>query len=317
MDIPKFVLKVFIFFTLFLALQFGYAYFAITYKLPMLPEGVFGGLALLTVFSSTFVKKVWKTLFRPLVTFLVLTPAINKGLTGGAELLGIELPEVIKSNLYFITYSVAGFLSTFGFFIIKQILWGVAQIFIKPIRFFYKGLDGFFDSIEKGLFKKTKKKDKELELTLRQIDNIQGESHYERGVIFEKIIANAYNRLGYYAETTSEMRQKGTLPRCIQERGGSGEQGVDVVVKIPAHQAGNARGAIMAVQCKLYSKKVSNKAVQEIVAALPLYEADYGVVVTNSYFTKPAEELAQANGIVLVDREKLAELIENSKTMAA
>lgn len=39
----------------------------------------------------------------------------------------------------------------------------------------------------------------------------------------------------------------------------------------------------------------------------------YGIVVTNSYFTQPAEELAEKLGIILWDRDKLEELLEESK----
>ena len=81
--------------------------------------------------------------------------------------------------------------------------------------------------------------------------------------------------------------------------------------------AGNSTGAIMAVQCKLYKNKVDNKAVQEIVAALPLYGADFGIVVTNNFFTQPARELAKANDVKLVNRKGLQDLLANSYKKAS
>jgi len=51
------------------------------------------------------------------------------------------------------------------------------------------------------------------------------------------------------------------------------------------------------------------KAVQEVVGALAMYKASEGIVVTNRFFTKPAENLAKANRIKLVDRHELAELM--------
>lgn len=77
----------------------------------------------------------------------------------------------------------------------------------------------------------------------------------------------------------------------------SGDQGADLIL------SGN-KGRI-AVQAKRYSSKVSNKAVQEVVASKALYKCTEGLVVTNNYFTNSAIELAEANGIGLIDREKL------------
>lgn len=59
------------------------------------------------------------------------------------------------------------------------------------------------------------------------------------------------------------------------------------------------------IQVKFYNNPVGNKAVQEVVGAIGMYKADKGVVVTNSTFTKSAIELANANEVELVDREKL------------
>jgi len=55
--------------------------------------------------------------------------------------------------------------------------------------------------------------------------------------------------------------------------------------------------------------KVSNGAVQEVVAAKGLYRCTQGMVVTNNYFTDSAKQLAKANGIDLIDRDELKKLI--------
>ena len=61
------------------------------------------------------------------------------------------------------------------------------------------------------------------------------------------------------------------------------------------------------IQAKFYNSPVGNKAVQEVVASIGMYNANRGVVVTNNTFTASAIELAQANNVELVDREKIEE----------
>ncbi len=72
---------------------------------------------------------------------------------------------------------------------------------------------------------------------------------------------------------------------------------------------GAAVGEKTVIQAKCYSGKVGNYAVQEIFAAMNLYKAQKGMVVTNNYFTPAAFELADANNVELVDRNGLEELI--------
>lgn len=61
------------------------------------------------------------------------------------------------------------------------------------------------------------------------------------------------------------------------------------------------------LQVKFYNNPVGNKAVQEVFASIGMYNANKGIVVTNSTFTSSAIELANANNIELVDGEKIEE----------
>ncbi|WP_088268540.1 restriction endonuclease [Enterococcus wangshanyuanii] len=63
-------------------------------------------------------------------------------------------------------------------------------------------------------------------------------------------------------------------------------------------------------QCKRYKKKVGNKAVQEAHAGKSYYGLDDVYVVTNSYFTKPAKELAIKTGVHLIDRDGLYNMLK-------
>lgn len=81
----------------------------------------------------------------------------------------------------------------------------------------------------------------------------------------------------------------------------SGDQGVDIIAYRDYVKYG--------FQCKCYSSTIGNKAVQEVFAGKSFYNCHVGVVITNNYFTKSAIELAQQNGIVLWDRDKLLKMI--------
>ena len=140
--------------------------------------------------------------------------------------------------------------------------------------------------------------------TLKEIDSLGNGDTYKKGKQFEEFVCALYRELGYQAFTTGELRAMGKLPAGIMKRGGSGEQGVDVLIKDHINKQ------VVIVQCKHYSGKVSNSAIQEIHGALALYEAHRAIVVTNQYFTEPAKELAFANKVTLVDRDGLLKMVE-------
>lgn len=66
-----------------------------------------------------------------------------------------------------------------------------------------------------------------------------------------------------------------------------------------------------AIQCKKYSSPVGIKAIQEVIGSKAMNDCHVGVVLTNNTFTKSAVELANKNNILLWDRKKLLELMEN------
>lgn len=101
---------------------------------------------------------------------------------------------------------------------------------------------------------------------------------------FEAFCAEQLQKAGWDARVTQASR----------------DQGVDVIA---------GKGDLRVVlQCKLYSNPVGNKAVQEIVAGRAHERANYGVVVTNSTYTTPAEELAATNGVLLLHYSDLPQL---------
>ncbi len=77
----------------------------------------------------------------------------------------------------------------------------------------------------------------------------------------------------------------------------SGDQGGDILA--------NKFGKKLVVQAKRYTGKVGNYAVQEVTAARDHYSCDDAWVITNSYFTKSAKELAKSTQVRLIDRDEL------------
>jgi restriction system protein len=73
--------------------------------------------------------------------------------------------------------------------------------------------------------------------------------------------------------------------------------GVDIIAK--------KDGITWGVQVKHYRNFVGINAVRQVVPALNLYKCEKAMVVTNSYFSRPAKELAASLNCVLVEREQL------------
>lgn len=84
----------------------------------------------------------------------------------------------------------------------------------------------------------------------------------------------------------------------------SGDSGADVIA-----QKGPVR---LAIQCKRYSGKVGNKALQEVHAAKTLYRCTHACVVAPSGFTKPA--MFEANGLN-IDLLHHAELVARAEEL--
>ena len=123
--------------------------------------------------------------------------------------------------------------------------------------------------------------DKEKEMNNELLDY----SHIANGYDFEAYVANLYSLLGY---------------KVLNLTSKSGDQGADIIIEKDSIK--------YAVQVKFYSSPVGNKAIQEGVAAKSYYKTHKAMVVTNSTYTKQAEELAKANDVILINGDKLEEL---------
>ena len=88
----------------------------------------------------------------------------------------------------------------------------------------------------------------------------------------------------------------------LQTTKASGDFGVDIL--------GEFDGERYAIQCKRYSKNVGVKALQQVESGCHYYKCDKAAVMTNTYFTEAALELARSNNIILWDRSALVQMLK-------
>lgn len=123
---------------------------------------------------------------------------------------------------------------------------------------------------------KTVKKKRYLNSPLSKIDKLSGEE-------FEKYLQAHFENMGYKTALTAA----------------SHDYGADLICK-------NKEETIV-IQAKRYNGKIGNAAIQQVVAAKAFYKATKCMVITNSFFTSSAVELAKSNEVELWDRNNINE----------
>ena len=118
-------------------------------------------------------------------------------------------------------------------------------------------------------------------ITIDDIDLMSGDE-------FEEFVAELFRKIGYVSNITKH----------------SGDQGVDVIIE--------KNGVKIGIQAKCYAGSVGNSAIQEVVAGKSYYGLNKAIVITNSFFTKQAIELADSNNVILWDRNMLKEKISSA-----
>ena len=160
---------------------------------------------------------------------------------------------------------------------------GIAKHFNTPINKLNIQITSIFNDYIKDIKEKEfldkLRSDKTISIpkyNLTQIDLMDS-------VQFENYVADIFNMLGYKTKNTKL----------------SGDQGVDVIAE--------KDNKIIAIQVKHYSQPVGNHAIMEVVGGARFYNATLCYVITNNYFTKSARQLADANNVILWDRDTLKE----------
>lgn len=110
------------------------------------------------------------------------------------------------------------------------------------------------------------------------------------GLSFEYFVANLLQKNGFTQVYVTRS---------------SGDFGVDIIA-----YKDNKKYAF---QCKNYQSKLGVAPIQEVYSGATKYGASVCVVVTNSYFTSHAQELAQSLNVKLWDRTELARLMKIGK----
>lgn len=163
-----------------------------------------------------------------------------------------------------------------------------------------KERDRSFQLVDSELFDKTQNQCEEiykdilvnrLDYKLSNFDPDKFVSIYSidsmNGFEFEEFLSLLFRVLGYDVKETKK----------------TGDQGADLFVE--------KFGKKIVIQAKNYSGNVGNSAVQQALSAKTFYSCDDAMVVTNSYFTKSAKELASASSVKLVDRNNLISYLDD------
>lgn len=149
--------------------------------------------------------------------------------------------------------------------------------FIVGLVFFVS----FLLIVVKSFFKRLKRKFKINKYKNYDFSKID----YMDGVEFENLIDAKFQKMGYTTKLTKATK----------------DYGVDLIA------IKNKKS--IAIQIKRYNRNVGVKAIQEVIAAKAFYKTDTAMVLTNSYFTKPAKNLAKETNVILIDRSKLAKIL--------
>jgi len=115
-------------------------------------------------------------------------------------------------------------------------------------------------------------------LRLADVDNMSG-------IDFEHYVGRLLDHRGFRVKKTK----------------GSGDLGVDLIAY--------KNGIKYSIQVKRSIGNVSRRAVSDAVAGKDHYGCNAAMVITNSYFSKGAIEMARSTGCELIDRDTLSEWI--------
>lgn len=133
--------------------------------------------------------------------------------------------------------------------------------------------------------RKVQHQDQIAEVSLSEVDRLDGWA-------FEKFVAELLRQQNYSNVVVTK---------------GSGDFGVDITA-----EKDNRKWVF---QCKHYNSNLGIKPIQEAYTGAAKYDADIAVVVTNSYFTDHAKNMARSLNVKLWDREYLKTLMPLQPTI--
>ena len=152
------------------------------------------------------------------------------------------------------------------------------NLFLSILGFSFIGIIIFTISyIRKNITRK-----KLLNSGMNIVDQMSGEE-------FEAFLLAHFENLGYKGKLTPIKNN----------------YGADLIV--------NKDNFKIVVQAKRWKEKIGVSAIQEVIGAINYYKASKGMVITNSFFTSNAVNLAATSNIELWDRNKLIDVINQAQ----
>lgn len=115
----------------------------------------------------------------------------------------------------------------------------------------------------------------------------------------------------YFSKKMSPLDYEKFCAQLLEQAGwetyltpASSDQGADIIAI--------RNGVRLVVQCKLYSRPVGNRAVQEIFTAKEHQKAQIAAVASNAHYTRQAHQLAASTGVYLLHHKQLARFTEKT-----
>lgn len=163
-------------------------------------------------------------------------------------------------------------------FIGSTILMFISFMFIPNIYLSILAAILFFLAINAWSYWINERKEQKLrKANMNEIAQMTGET-------FEEYLKALLKKLGYSVQLTNS----------------TGDFGADLIL--------TKQGNKTVVQAKRYKDSVGIKAVQEVIGAKSYYSASDAWVITNSYYTKAAKELAEKANVRLLNRNDLVSM---------
>ena len=224
-------------------------------------------------------------------------------------------PFLIGRNFAIVNLKIAGFITP--------------HLRTEPIMLTQEGLSVDIDNLdlERDVFAKTesywqKKKEERRQKHLQGLSSQEGISDEDylaedteaeagdqdyKSMILDKV--KTLNPIKFEKFARGLLQKMGFEVDPVKGIVASGDGGIDGFAYCTDEQ--NLRSTRVAIQCKRYTNgSVGSPAVRDLKGAIDSYRADYGVLITTSYFSKDAIEEARNKGtpVTLIDGEQLVDL---------
>ena len=126
----------------------------------------------------------------------------------------------------------------------------------------------------------------------RRVNIIVGPANIKKSKLSTSSVGSTFE-----FQVAAQLRSLGW---SVQLLGKSGDQGGDLLAQ--------RNGKVVVIQCKNYSAKVGNSAVQEVATARQFYHASLAAVVAANGFTRQAQALADKTSVMLLLTDQLSVL---------